>query len=262
MATPILLHVYRAHTFGYADFIRAISPIKRLAESNGYIYHITLDHPIKQFLDVSSPPYEIIPPSLKNIGSDEDYKYLEGELKKQPKKSITIDSNYSNWFEKGSFQDVQTYIKPSSELQTFIQETLKLLNLSPGKFIVFHIRCGDEDFKEVNDMRVVDFLKRVREKIGIIRFQRAPILVLSSCQPLLEKIRSIPNLYMTGFKPIHVAHEVENPQALKETLTEFYLMSFAKKIYSMSGLGFGKGISGFSHKAAKVFNIPYAHFDD
>ena len=259
---PVLLHVYRAHTFGYADFIRAIPPIKRLAETHGYVYQIIIEHPIKQFLDISSPSYEIIPPSIKTISGDEDFKYLEGELKKEPKKSITIDANYSNWFEVISFRTVQDYIKPSSELSSFIQQTLKTVGLVPAKFIVFHIRCGDSDFKEVESTRVLDFLKQVREKIAIIRFQRMPILVLSSSQPLLEKCRTIPNIYTSGFKPIHVAHDVDNPQALKETLAEFYIMGLSRKIYSMSGLGFGTGISGFSHKAAKVFNIPYIHFDN
>ena len=48
---------------------------------------------------------------------------------------------------------------------------------------------------------------------------------------------------------------VENNEKIKNTLIEFYLMSFSKEIKSYSCYEHG---SGFSYWCAKTFNIPYS----
>ena len=117
-----------------------------------------------------------------------------------------------------------------------------------------HIRYGD------NDNSVCEkFIKRIKGILGIVRNQKVPIVVLCSSNLILSIINKLPSLLTTGYKPCHTS--TINLDGLKDTLIEFYMMEYAKKIYSISGGTFGNGRSGFSFWASTIFEVPFTHFD-
>jgi hypothetical protein len=245
-----IIHVYRHGECGFADFLRSIYCIHNIANSNGYSYKIAFNHPIGEFFDVDTTVYETTVRThtdlLKAIDTNTQL--------------IVLESNHIDSSTPTPKNLIQDYVRPLPSLTESVEAALKELKLLQNQFIVLHARYGDSDSvgKPAEYHKV--FLRRIANCIGIIKQNRLPILLISSSSVVTDQFRNTPGVLTTGFTPCHT-YIATDATALKNTLVEFYIMNFAKKIYSISGGTFGTGKSGFSYWASKMFNVPFSHVE-
>jgi len=240
-----IIHVYKPESFGFADYLRAVVSLSDLAKNFGYKYTVAMNHPMSDFFEIDTTPYITETLSIEKI------------LEKIRNKStpIILESNYTDFTIKIPKNLVQNYIRPLPELKESVQETLEKLKLKKQKFLIFHARNGDEGRVEE------DFLRRIKLAISALRLQRLPILFISSSQEIKKTLSDYPGVIMTSTEPCHTSQSNTERESLKNTLIEFYIMEYTKKIYSISGGSFGRGSSGFSYWASKIFSVPYSHFE-
>jgi len=243
METKKLIHVYKPGKYGFADYLRAIYSIYHFAETNGYMYSIAFNHPIGDFFENDTTEYETTAHSLQDLIPDA--------------KHIVIESNYTDVTVPLPKGLIQRILKPKAALLDSVEATMNRLKLRRGKFVILHARFGDEDRLDANN----PFIGRIRKCLSIIKIQRLPILMLSSSQEVLNIFKGFPGIIITGNQPVHTVNGKSELNSLKNTVTEFYLMEHAKKIYNISGGTFGEGRSGFSYWASVMFGVPFTHFD-
>ena len=240
-----IIHVYKPGSFGFADYLRAVFSLSDLAEKHGYKYTVAMNHPMSEFFEIDTSSYITETLSIEKIL----------EIIKNNSTPIILESNYTDFTIKIPKNLVQTYIRPLPELKNSVQETIGTLKLKKQKFLIFHARNGDEGRVEE------DFLRRIKLAISLLQLQRLPILFMTSCQEIKNKLSGYPGIIMTNTDPCHTSQSNIERESLKNTLIEFYIMEYAKKIYSISGGSFGRGRSGFSYWASKIFSIPFSHFE-
>jgi hypothetical protein len=127
--------------------------------------------------------------------------------------------------------------------------------LVPKTYITYHIRLGDHFLENPTDTVIHQaIVQEVLQKM-VLRPNETYLLITDT--PALKKI------VMTYFKGnniqcllLDIGHTSKNEDAIgiKNTLIEFYVMSFSKAIISMSVYPHG---SGFSKWCSVVYNIPY-----
>lgn len=240
-----IIHVYKPGSFGFADFIRSMYSIHDIAKTNGYSYRIAMNHPIGVFFEVDTTPYDTTAYSYTQL--------LDEIVKKTP--TIVLESNHTSFMTPTPKNLLQEYIRPLPVFMESVRNTLDVLRLKKSKFLILHTRYGDTDV-DIQD----SFIKRIKSSLAIIKVQNMPILLLSSSPGILVRFAHYPGMIQTGYTPCHTSDIHQTSTAFKHTLIEFYIMGFAKKIYSISGGSFGTGKSGFSYWASKMFDIPFTHF--
>lgn len=253
----ILVHIYKPGKFGFADFIRAIAPLKMLAESKEFHYKIAINHPMAAYFLCDTSPYEI----THNVHNETDYKNLDKAL--DSLQFLVVESNYNDFVTPVPRGLIEQYIIPTTAFIETASSKLSDLKLRSGRYTVFHVRCGDDDFfGKISVDEYTKLRRRILDRIGLIkRANPVPILMISSAPEALKSFKGLPGLVFTEFDTCHIGKMESDCNALRNTLIEFYLMRSASKIYGISGSTFGTGISGFSYWAAKMFGVPYTHFD-
>jgi hypothetical protein len=147
------------------------------------------------------------------------------------------------------------------------------LNLCSKQFYLIHIRAGDNYLKKESSTFKKEFISKlinnIKNDIGQImninsidngignEKKTIPNFLLISDN---NEIKSILKCFFPNFKifikPItHFGEGVElEEENVKNTLIDFYIISFAKSIYAYSVYKHG---TGFSYWCAKTFNINY-----
>lgn len=232
-----IIHVYKPGIFGFADYLRAIYSISDLAKRWGYEYSVAFNHPLGSLFDIDTTPYDT---------TVRCYNVLLEEIERR-NPLIILESNHTEFYIPTPIGLIETYIKPLPVLVEAVNNKMATLGLKRGKFLVLHARLGDCDTTGDEG-----FLRRIKVSLTIMRLQKMPILFLSSIR------LAVAGVIVTGGTPQHTANVGGN---MLDTMIEFYMMSHAKKIYSISGGSFGTGKSGFSYWASKIFGVPFTHFD-
>jgi hypothetical protein len=155
---------------------------------------------------------------------------------------------------------VRAQMTPSFVMRYHIQKQQIQLQLFPGQYDVVHIRMKDQDFSTLPDCSSLEeMLLRNR-----LLFQ-SPVLLLTSSAPLKNYITTLQPLWKsTSSNPIHLGMDPETLKNIQpsyvevlETMTEFFLLSEARQIYSFSSYIWG---SGFSHQCAIIYEVPLRQF--
>ena len=86
-----------------------------------------------------------------------------------------------------------------------------------------------------------------------------PIVLLSDCNKLKSYLKhKYPQLIININEITHIARENnQSNNSIKNTLTDFFIMSNSNKIYAMSPYGG----TGFSEYCSKIFMIPYEFYN-
>ena len=169
--------------------------------------------------------------------------------------------------EKYSFQSVfNTLFTPSQHLQTLIQNAMDHAGLRDNQFIAFHLRFlnffepvePDKTEKDVTGTPEMQaqMIKNVHDTIERI-YQKSDcqhVLLLSDSNRFLqaphpEYIKILPGI--VG----HVIRHNENDTITDKAFTDFFVMSKAKEVYSITGDYIYGG--GFSMTAALIQNKPF-----
>jgi hypothetical protein len=160
---------------------------------------------------------------------------------------------------------MRKFLEPIDEIKILIKQTLDELNLMFKGYTVIHIRSGDSFLKNENNTSFnTNYIYKLTQNIKFdIRYitENNPSIVNKYL--LIADNNNVKNLLKEKFpafkliiKPITHFGEgvVLEDERVKNTLIDFYLMSFANYIMSYSAYEHG---SGFSYWCAKTFDVPY-----
>jgi len=155
---------------------------------------------------------------------------------------------------------MQRILEPNDEMKLFVNSILTDLILVPKEYSVIHVRSGDIYLNQSSSVFKKEYIKNllenIRLNIGCGVVDNKNYLLISDNNEIkkfiLEKFPSVKTLFteITHFGEGVVLEE----QKVKNTMTDFYLLSFAEKIYAYSSYKHG---SGFSYWCAQTYNIPY-----
>jgi hypothetical protein len=275
---------------GFGDFIRGCYFLLEFCEKYNYKAKIIFNNCISKFLLSSNNNKKnkkilskIIPLSsnnyiscnIKNKFSDTDniilYPNLNPKMitifKDHISKKEVYDNNCfiyctaypldENVSEK-SKEYIRTILKPNDTLLNSVQECLNQLELECNNYSVFHIRSGDKYLKDNN--KSIQFpkiyIEKLKTNIQIFMEKNEKYLLIADNNEIKILLhRYFPDIKILLNKITHLGEGVLlEEEKVKNTLIDFYILSFSKKIFSFSCYEHG---SGFSYWCAKTYNIPH-----
>jgi hypothetical protein len=149
---------------------------------------------------------------------------------------------------------IKDKIQPNNEMQSYIDENLKHLGLVKNNYIVIHIRCGDEYLSKYKKMDRYYSNKIIKTSMRYITNNYKKYLIISDCNELKYLFRSVANCVFSIKDITHLSIGNITSENLKNTLIDFYLMSYSEKIFNISSLCHG---SSFSEMCSVIYGIPY-----
>jgi len=140
-------------------------------------------------------------------------------------------------------------LTPKKEFSDALLEAQKNLGISGTSYQVLHLRVGDR-FDENPSKKTIDEIERQIQMS--ISEEAEPWLLMSNSNLVRQHFRES-EFIVPKIQVKHTSDTCATPQNILETLVEFFLMSRAKAIFSMSTYGWG---SGFSQMAAEIGQVP------
>lgn len=150
---------------------------------------------------------------------------------------------------------IRSKISPNEMMRNCIDDTLQSLKLTKHKFSVIHIRCGDKYLLK-NDMLPYALLQKIIKIVKPLKKDRK-YLILSDNNQVKYYLKHNPHFVIQFNKIAHLGEQknLSNlDEAIKNTLLDFYLMSYSTNIIAISPYTWG---SGFSEWCGVLHNIPY-----
>ena len=163
---------------------------------------------------------------------------------------ININSKCKNF--------IKSKLMPNEEMIEFINEKIISLKLNDTKYNIIHIRTGDKYLLDETKLDetylnfIVEKLLNILKKDNISTF-----ILISDCNQLKNIIKKyhINNLIIYFNYITHLGEDsIKTFDSVKGTLLDFYIMSKAEYIYSLSSYSWG---SGFSKWCSVIYDIPY-----
>jgi hypothetical protein len=157
-----------------------------------------------------------------------------------------------------SKQYMRTILEPIDEIKNNLYHALQEVGLNIKRYSVFHIRSGDKYLNKDDKIFFHKYLdKLIKEMECILLQENAPKYLIiadnNEIKILLQK--HFPQVKIILNEITHFGEGVWlEEEKVKNTLIDFYLLSFANSIISFSAYEHG---SGFSYWCAKTFNVPY-----
>lgn len=274
---------------GIGDFLRGSFFLMQLAKILNLEFEIDIsNHPISQFvinnglnpeinynniefkIGMNRPPlekllYTLNPPN--DIYFEIDFiNQVISALNNSNTECFPLFSNafpmYYNFKDEGR-NYLKSQLLPNEMMVEYIDKTFYQLKLEKNRYAVLHLRTGD---KYLSKNEVIDrqFINNINKHIDKIIVPGKKYLLLSDNNVLKAYLKNRPNFYVLFNKIEHLGgdttmkgHEnsgIKDNDGVKNTMLEFYLMSFSNSILSMSVYDH---ISGFSKYCAEIFNIPF-----
>lgn len=287
-----IFHVYQqkyadnSYPTGFGDFIRSCFFIIKFCNKYGFQYEIIINHPIAQFLK-NFPLHDIISSTILNnkvfMFTDTNWaqsvfdneNYIEKFLLVKQKFNLFIDYLCNLPIINGSvfsynilfpYDDIsieecdkiRSLFEPSREIVEKIDQHLSNLGLIKYQFIILHIRSGDSYLKNENKIFDSLYFETIKNEIIEIIFKNKNIHILlladnNEIKLLLNDL--FPDIKFLVYNITHVGEGVDlETEKVRNTMLDFYFMSYSSYIYSFTSYPHG---SGFSYWCAKMYNIPY-----
>lgn len=263
---------------GFGDFIRGCYFLLDFCKIYNLQYNIIILHPVYRLLLKTN--YNInkhITESISffdftNFNANIDLTYnndcreLNNELLSYIKKLPIIENNvylYNTVFpiQPISEENKTTVFKlilPNYRMNVYIEDILNQLKLQKYIYKAIHIRYGDNYMIQKNGMKLFkkDVIQKLLSQIQNIINPKDNYIMLSDC-PFIKKyiLERIPNIKCVFKEITHLGEGVLlTDNSIKDTLLDFYLLSYSNAIYSFSNYQHG---SSFSKWCAITYNIPF-----
>jgi len=248
---------------GIGDYIRGLFFLLQFCME----YNIEFDldfsqHPISKYLITSkkkSIEYES-EINYENVEYFFEYKITTNEFMNNYLVNKKEETHYlfTNNHPMNDITVIQKYIIknkfiPNQELTVAIENTLNKLKLIKNEYNIIHIRVGDRYINQNNklDKNTLNDIYNILEK-KIIFNQK--FLILSDSNELKQILKNkYHNLIVEINEIMHLAHDCINTDALKNTLIDFFLISYSKSVLCLS---IYDHLSGFSEYCSIMNNIP------
>ena len=275
---------------GFGDFIRGCYFIIEFCNINHFKYNFIINHPISEFL------YNFKKKSIltqyfnkeifSNINIFTENNWVETELdacdyiinfKKDIKMNDifikylcrqTIVGNhlfiynimfpYEEDINIDSKKYIQNLLKPSEEMELYINNVLDSIGLTKNCYSIIHIRSGDSYLNSGNKIFQEKYLNIIFNDLFNLIYSNTDInyLLISDNNEIKILLKNkFPNLNVLFINITHLGEgNVLDKNKIKDTLLDFYLMSHSNSIDSFTSYIHG---SGFSYWCAKTYDIPY-----
>ena len=282
----------RANCTGLGDFIRGCYFILEFCEQYKFEAKIVFNNHISKFLRIKTHNLHLIENVLSSIqffknNNFSQYNIINGFVV-DPKRDNTnimadfvnyvVDSpsyygnvfTFCNSFPRNDIPEknketMRDILEPINEIKLTIQQRLEELHLRIKGYTVIHIRSGDSFLKnETNNAfhqkYVHKLIHNIQEDVKYITKHNANIinkyLLIADNNNIKTVLKDYFPSFQTMMQPITHFGEgvILEEERVKNTLIDFYLLSFANCIISYSAYEHG---SGFSYWCAKTFDVPY-----
>ena len=147
---------------------------------------------------------------------------------------------------------VKSKLIPTEAMASYIAGVKEGMGICDGEYSVIHVRCGDESSFPHSFSRQIDekFIEKVKKLIAENVPPGKHILITNN--DTLRRGLNIPS-----WNP-HICHTGQDSkqsfESIRDTMTDFFIMSKALSIVAFSPYYHG---TGFSMECAKVYDIPY-----
>lgn len=151
---------------------------------------------------------------------------------------------------------IKSHLTPNNIMVDYIKDAFNILHLQPNTYAVIHIRTGDE-FLSSQRASLPSFANKIIQIIHNLKQPGKKYLILSDNYALKSLLKNQQQLYVHMHHIEHLGGEInynKSPSGIKNTLLEFYLMSYSNSILSLSVY---EHISGFSRYCSEIYNIPF-----
>ena len=144
-------------------------------------------------------------------------------------------------------------LTPNASFNATLKLRMKTLNFEKNRYVVFHVRVGDESLYEgKNDsksiMNIVSFISK-----AISTYQNDySCLVISDSKVLVDAL-TISGIRTGSISSTHFGDSRGSKESIQETLVDFFLLLGARKVIQISNYSWG---SGFSDIPCMLFEIP------
>jgi len=181
------------------------------------------------------------------------------ELNKSNAQIVGLFTNafpiYYNFLDYGR-NFIKSQLMPNKKMTDYVNNAFTNLNLKPNTYAVIHIRTGDE-YLSTDRKKSPPCTNQIINIINKIKNPAKKYLILSDNNALKLILKRIPNFYVYMHNIEHLGGEInynKSSDGIKNTLLEFYLMTYSNSILSLS---IYDHISGFSRYCSEVYNIPF-----
>ena len=152
---------------------------------------------------------------------------------------------------------MKSRLLPNDVMSKYIDDSLHKLSLNKKGYGVIHIRTGDNSI--TNKTVEVSIINKIKNIIHKIINPEKKYLIISDNNCIKLIFNNINNCHYNFTKIEHLGGEHntnKNMEGIKNTLLDFYLMSYSNSILSMSIYGH---ISGFSKYCSEIYKIPFVN---
>ena len=268
---------------GFGDFIRGCYFIMEFCECFNLKYDINFNHPLSSFLKNKNTNISLNENILKNISlfekTNSHSSTIDSNGNIQINTSYEIINEFDDYIKQNnSIQNDIMYVytiafpnnyisnknrcymrhilEPTDEINENIDLILNNLNLKKNEYSVIHIRCGDNYLNENDRKFTNDYVTKLSNKIiSNIKVSNKYLLITDN-NPIKKILVNKFPFIKTFLKDItHFGEGIRQEiYKIKNTMLDFYLLSYSNNIDSYSVYGHG---SGFSKWCAVTYNIPY-----
>lgn len=268
-------HYLNAKAQGLGDFIRGSYCLYQLCKKFNVEFEMNVaNHPLSKFLNNNNIQYpqhvynktshynEINLTHIsegKMVRDDKFYGKIVNYLNKlEPAQNgnIFIGCNsFPIWsiITSDARQYVKSVLNPNDELKQYIDNTLSEIGLKEKEYSVIHVRCGDK-FINSNNLSQMSNYNKILNIIHRHINNDKQYIILSDSVELKKIFQNRSNIHVYLKKITHMGENfVKTDETVKNTLLDFFIMSKAKDILSISNYSWG---SGFSEMCALTYNVP------
>ena len=272
---------------GFGDFIRGCFFLLQFCRKYNFQYKIIINHPIAIFLEKFCSFYNTVnstrllkftPIFLENNWNNSKFdsdNYIIGSISNnqtisnftgylstlQVINSAIFSYNimfpYDNIIEDHK-KHMRYLLQPTEEMKLYINHTLETIGLSKNKYSVIHIRSGDKYLNNSSKVFDTAYIKKIvyeLKKIIHYNSDKHFLLIADNNEIKLFLMEIFPTIKVIFKNITHLGEgTVLERDKVKNTLLDFYLMSYSYAIYSYTCYAHG---SGFSYWCAKIYNIPH-----
>lgn len=265
-----------APTTGFGDFIRGCYFLLEFCDKLNISleFHI-YDSNIKHFIKYFSLKENINENIAKNIykftkinsyftknndiinynvvnNNDEFIKFINSQNIYSNNIFINTVNFPSNFISKKFINYIKNILEPTDIFKKEINNLIDKIGLNKNNYITYHIRLGDNYFKNQFEAVENHKLQQIIDKLDINNNNNYLLVSDSTIikHILTKKYSKIKTIKKDA---IHTG-EINDVEKIKNTLLDFYLMSHSKQIISFSVYPHG---SGFSKWCATTYEIPY-----
>jgi hypothetical protein len=278
----------KSNCTGLGDFIRGCYFILEFCDKHGFLPKIIFNNYISKFLHIKTYKLDLVQNVLQSIdffksNNVSAYNIQNGIILDPIKDNANIIGKfieymvqspiyYNNVFmfcnsfpmynhipEKHK-EYMRNILEPTAEMKQIVYDTISELNMSVKEYNIIHVRSGDSYLKNETNIFTAKYIEEltaaIRSDINFDIDDITSYLIISDNNVIKIALKKIFPQFKILLKEITHFGEgvVLEEEKVKNSLIDFYLLSFSKAIFSYSYYEHG---SGFSSWCAKTYNIPY-----